>query len=138
MKLYAILIGLRKIPDDANVVIVSDDEYAVKATLGLSKRNHNLDILEMIDAEIRRFGKLDYRWINDKNAEDKLRQKYCTGLAQKGTEIGNYINVADYYPLRCREKANDMISDGDEAMQVIMNIEKEIKALRNFLKKQKI
>lgn len=138
MKLSAILIGLRMLPDKAEATIISDDEYSIKAALGINKRQYNLDILNLIDNERNRLRKVDYVWLDQNSSIDKKSKAYCASIAQNTLKSKNFANIANYYPEKCassqaEEDLKEELERRTKINETVDNIIKELYELKKMI-----
>lgn len=80
MELRAILEGLKKMPDDAKVLVRSDSEYALKVSQGIWNASKNLDLVKDIRSETDRLN-VEWTWIeghigdeDNETADDLAKQ----------------------------------------------------------------
>lgn len=138
MKLLAILIGIRMLPDNSSVTIITDDEYSVKAALSINKRQYNLDILNMIDNERNRMRKVDYNWIDSNVDIDKKLKAYCSSVAQEGIKSKSFINVLNYFPKKCatsqeEENLKEEMERKEKINGIIDNVVQELYELKKLI-----
>lgn len=120
MKLWAVLLGLRAIPNNSNVNIISDDEYTIKATLELCKRQCNMDILGLIDVEKSRLGEIKYTYLQDASEKEKRGKFFCESLMYEAIEKRKIIDLEKYTPGLCEE---DKAPENDTKTEILNKIE---------------
>lgn len=144
LRLYGILIGLRMLPDGSEVTLISDDEYSIKTSLNMYKRQANLDILEKIDYEKKRMKNVTNEWLHDCSKKEQDYAKYCQTLSKDCVMKKEFGNPLDYMPKKCAAPDEDAkvkeelehkleINKHLDAMQATINqLQNEINELRKL------